>query len=443
MAANALTGEHDVARTNSTLTLAYCKAFALHTAPGVTYLNAASRTPMLRRVYDVGVEAVGRKLLPWRIDEEGGHAAAEVRLLFARLLGAERADVALTPSCSYAVTVAARSLRAAGRIMHGTELLVLQDQMSSNVYPWQAVAADAGARVRVVARPADGDWSRAVCEALSAGRTAVAALPNVHWCDGAPLDLRRIGAACADARAALVVDATQSLGALPLDARHVRADFVVASTHKYLLGPYGCCPLYAAPEWHASATPIEAHERSRAGAAGGRDVPFALPPPPHVCGAGAPYDEAYAPGACRLDSGGRPNPILLPMVAAGLRQVLEWTPEAIGGHAAALCARLAAWAAREGYALPGGSKQHLLGLRRPTRSADGWSAPAEHAWAEDLARALRERHGVHVSGRFGALRVAPHVYNCERDIDALIAALEAEAALAPGAAQVAGDHAQL
>ena len=402
-------------------------AFALADAPleggrRVVYLNAASRTPMLRRVYDVGVAAVARKLLPWTIDDADDDAAA-VRALFARLLCATGGDVALAPSCSYAVSVAARSLAAARRVASGSELLVLQDQMSSNVYPWQALARDAGARVRAVARPADGDWSRAVCEAISAGRTAVVALPHVHWTDGALLDLRTIGARCADARAALVVDATQSLGALPLDAGGVRADFVMASTHKWLLGPYGCCPLYASVEWQRLGVPIEEHERARAAAAGGRDVPFALP----RGASDVPYDELFASCARRLDAGGRPNPVLLPMVAEGLRHVLHWTPDAIGSHAAALSARLAAWAARAGFAPPAGRAQHFVGLRRPTNSAAAWSSREEHAWAERLAGALRARHAIHVAGRFGALRVSPHVYNTEADIDDLIRALRAEA----------------
>ncbi|KAJ1623024.1 hypothetical protein T492DRAFT_1058105 [Pavlovales sp. CCMP2436] len=102
------------------------KAFALDddvAGRGVVYLAAASRTPMLRKVYDVGVEAVGRKLLPWRIDEEGGAAAEAVRDRFAKLIGARSGEeVALTPSCSYAVSLAAANLRAVGRVPAGAEV---------------------------------------------------------------------------------------------------------------------------------------------------------------------------------------------------------------------------------------------------------------------------------------------------------------------------------
>jgi selenocysteine lyase/cysteine desulfurase len=395
---------------------------------------------MLRRVYDVGVAAVGRKTLPWQIDEAGGAAADDVRARFGRLVGGARGDVAIMPSCSYAVSVAAHCLRRAGRVPAGAEIVVLEDQMSSNVYPWQALARETGGSLAVVRRPPDGDWTRAVCERIG-GRTAVVALPNVHWCDGGLVDLRMVARRCAAARAALVVDATQSLGALPFDVADVRADFVMASSHKWLLGPYGVCPLYCSDEWQRRGEPIEQHERSRADAAGGRDILFKTPPS-HRGGLPrgtahrpqpAVYSEAFATGACRLDAGGRPNPILLPMLAEGLCAVLEWGPDAVHAHCARLCDRLAAWARRAGYEVPR-TVQHFVGLRRlapaarsvPTgaeRAADAHALPVEHAWAESTASELKRR-GVHVSGRFGALRVSPHVYNDDADIDALIAALQ-------------------
>eukprot|EP00302_Diacronema_sp_CCMP2436_P021606 CAMPEP_0179962474 /NCGR_PEP_ID=MMETSP0983-20121128/30244_1 /TAXON_ID=483367 /ORGANISM="non described non described, Strain CCMP 2436" /LENGTH=219 /DNA_ID=CAMNT_0021874995 /DNA_START=151 /DNA_END=807 /DNA_ORIENTATION=+ len=112
---------------------------------------------------------------------------------------------------------------------------------------------------------------------------AVVALPHVHWTDGGLVDLSKVSRACADVRAALVVDATQSLGALSFSLSDIRADFVMASTHKWLLGPYGCCPLYCSEEWQRRGQPLEFHEHARAGATSGRDIPFVLP---HQAGSG-------------------------------------------------------------------------------------------------------------------------------------------------------------
>lgn len=400
------------------------RAFVLRDeAPAVVYLNAASRTPLLRSAHEAGVRAVGAKLLPWHIDGYK-HEHEDTRQLFGRLVGAERGNVALTPSCSYGITLAARCLHRAGRVPSGSDILVLEDQMSSNVYPWQRLARDAGATLRVVRRPADGDWTRAVCAQVGP-RLSVAALPNVHWCDGSFLDLPTVGAACRAARGALVVDATQSLGALAFDQAVTRADFVMASAHKWLLGPYGVCPVYVAPEWQRAGLPLEEHEHSRLAPGAGRDLPFRVP----MRAGQLPYAEAFVAGAGRMDSGGRPNPILLPMLNAGLRQVLEWTPAAIHAHSASLSARLAAWARQTtGWEVPRPA-QHFVGVR-PRRSshASGEHDPRAWDWAERVERACRAR-GVHVAARFGWVRVAPHVYNDESDIDALIAVLAAEAEL--------------
>src|SRR5947209_5126169 len=82
---------------------------------------------------------------------------------------------------------------------------------------------------------------------------ATAALPNVQWTSGGRLDLVRIGASCRKLGVALVLDLTQSLGALPFrvsDLQNgVQPDFAVAASYKWLLGPYSVGVLYVAPKW--------------------------------------------------------------------------------------------------------------------------------------------------------------------------------------------------
>ena len=85
---------------------------------------------------------------------------------------------------------------------------------------------------------------------------AIAALPNVHWTSGGRLDLVRIGQACRNLGAALVLDLTQSLGALPFDVNDVQPDFAVAASYKWLLGPYSTGLMYVAPRWH-NGSPLE------------------------------------------------------------------------------------------------------------------------------------------------------------------------------------------
>ena len=68
--------------------------------------------------------------------------------------------------------------------------------------------------------------------------TAVVAVPNCHWSDGAFVDLVRVGERARAMGAAFVVDASQSLGAHPLDVAEVKPDFLASVTYKWLLGPF-------------------------------------------------------------------------------------------------------------------------------------------------------------------------------------------------------------
>ena len=112
----------------------------------VIYLNAASRSPLASVVERVGVDALREKSQPWRLADSDA-TAERTRVLFARVVGAREGgedSVAITPSTSYAISQAAVNLEplvraaAAEAPAGGCDVLVLQDQMSSNVYAWQA-----------------------------------------------------------------------------------------------------------------------------------------------------------------------------------------------------------------------------------------------------------------------------------------------------------------
>ena len=107
----------------------------------------------------------------------------------------------------------------------------------------------------------------------------------------------------------LVVDGTQSVGALPFDVTAIRPDFLVVATYKWLLGPYAAGYLYVAPKHH-DGMPIEHNWADRA-----RSEDFT---------GLVDYRDAFQPGARRYDVGERGNFHLLPMANAALRQLHEW-----------------------------------------------------------------------------------------------------------------------
>ena len=112
----------------------------------------------------------------------------------------------------------------------------------------------------------------------------------------------------------LVVDGTQSVGALPFDVAAIRPDFLVVATYKWLLGPYSAGYLYVAPERH-DGMPIEHNWADRTRSENFTGL--------------VDYRDAFAPGARRYDVGERGNFHLLPMANAALRQVHEWGVENI------------------------------------------------------------------------------------------------------------------
>jgi selenocysteine lyase/cysteine desulfurase len=360
------------------------------------YLNGASRSTLPAPTLAAGLAALRRKAAtPWDIGDTEADAD-EVRRLFAQLIGpgASASDVSLAPSCAYAMSLAAQNLAHTIRGLR-REVLVLQDQNPSNVMPWQQLCATRGGLLRVIARPADDDWTVPVLAALRGGRVAIAALPPCHWCDGSFVDLVTIAVACRACGTPLVVDATQSIGgAAPIDYVSLNATFVAASVHKWLLGPYGCCLCYSPARFWQQAVPLDYHDRNRAGA----ETVECLPMDPE-----RGYPMQFQPGARRLDTAGRPSFIVMPMLVASLGLLTgKLSPSRTVPLLALLSSAIAAEARALGFGVPARHSPNIVGLRPAPGMPD-----ADH-FVQSLAR---RSPPVLVSARLGLIRVSPHVWN--------------------------------
>jgi selenocysteine lyase/cysteine desulfurase len=226
----------------------------------VAYFNCASLAPLLHAAREAGAEAVARRARPWEIGAQDWFGEAEERrALFARLAGVDADGVALVPATSYGLAAAAANLAA----RPGQRVLVLADGYPSNYYTWQRFTRRTGATLVVVERRDGRTWAEAVLEALDE-RTAVVAVLAVHWTDGGTVDLAAVGARARELGAALVVDASQALGAVPLDLAAARPDYLVAVGYKWLLGPFALGYLYVA-ERHRDGVPLEENWISRLG----------------------------------------------------------------------------------------------------------------------------------------------------------------------------------
>ena len=355
--------------------------------PSVTYLDCAYIAPQLRSVTEVGQRAVTRKAHPWEIRQEDFFAGADqLRERFATLVNGDADGVAIMPSVSYGISTAAAQVDPD----RDGEIIVLADQFPSNVYPWRELAEQSSLRVRPVARPADDDWTSALLEVIGRS-TAVVAVPPCHWIDGTVVDLEQVGAAAREVGAMFVVDATQSVGAVPFDVSTVEPDVLVTAAYKWLLGPYSIALAWFHPR-QRHGRPIEHSWMTRADSQDFSRLTV--------------LTDEYRPGARRYDVGETSDFVLVPMATAAVDQLLTWQIERV----TASCRRLTDAVAEAGQELgmtvpaPAFRSPHLIGLRLP----DGLDS-------QTVAASLRASD-IHVSVRGRSIRVSPHVYNDFDDV---------------------------
>jgi selenocysteine lyase/cysteine desulfurase len=362
----------------------------------VTYLNCASMSPQLRAVTAAGIDAVRSKASPWKLRSDDWFVHAEpLRALFARVIGADAESVALIPSVSYGLAVAAANVP----IRAGQSIVALDREFPSGTYTWRELARRTGARVVTVTRESGASWTDALIAALDE-RVALVAAPACHWTDGSLVDLERLAPAVRAVGAALVIDASQAAGAHPIDVAAIQPDFLCAVGYKWLLGPYSLGYLYAAPKYHEHGVPIEQTWMSRAGAEDFTSL--------------VDYVEELRPGARRFDMGEFSQFTLLPMSVAALTQVLEWGVPRIAAGIGALTSRIAVEAESLGCTVPPDTERvgHIVGVKLP----------------RGLPRGLTERLAearVYVSVRGDSIRVAPHLYNVPADADRFVEVLRA------------------
>jgi selenocysteine lyase/cysteine desulfurase len=370
-----------------------CQRHLFDLPADITYLNCAYLGPLSRSVLAAGLEGLGRKARPWEVQPDDFFSTLEeARLLFARLVAGDPDGIALVPSVSYGIAVAAANLP----LPPGAEILVLEEQFPSNVYAWRDLVVRRRARLRTVPRPENHDWTDAILRALGA-KTAIVALPHCHWIDGGLLDLNQIGSRARDIGAALVVDGCQSVGALPIDVGQIQPDFLVTACYKWLLGPYSQAFLWVAPRWRQG-RPLEHNWITRANR---RDFAGLV----H-------YTDQLAAGARRFDSGEVSNFALLPASVAAVRQTLGWGVGTIQVTLRQLTDRIADAATELDLEVGPATHRsgHLLGLRL--------SGQEPRALAAALAQAR-----VFVSVRGDSIRISPHVYNDDSDIDRFLEVL--------------------
>ena len=361
----------------------------------IAFFNVAYYSPQLNESTNRMLAAARAKSHPWeRTTDHFFDDADTIRTLASTIFGGDSDGWVVVPSATYGVTTAARAVEPL--MGPGDRILIAAEEFPANVFPWTRAAQETGASVVTVAHPEDGDWTRAIVGAIDK-TVKIVATANCHWTNGAYIDLPTIGKACRDAGSILVVDATQSLGAMPLPMDEVRPDFLVAAGYKWLLSPYGFGLLYVAEQWR-DARPLEESWQARSNAKQFASL--------------ANYSDTYMPGARRFEVSEKCT-ALLPGTIAALEQIGAWGVENIADTLAAINGRIGAHLERLGFELPSVAQRcpHMLGAVMP---------PGQTG---DLVTALKQEN-IYISQRGNALRFAPHLYINSNDERRLIEALD-------------------
>jgi selenocysteine lyase/cysteine desulfurase len=334
--------------------------------PKPGWLNTASYGLPPRPAWD----ALQRALADWQVGatswEPWGEATERARESIARLVGVPVEDVFTGSTVSAAMSLVAAA------IPDGSRVLVPDIEFTSNLFPW-AVHADRG--VQVVTAPVDKFAS-----AIDAG-VDVVAYSTVQSATGEVADTAAIAAAARAVDALVVVDATQAVGWLPVDASGT--DALVTSTYKWLMSPRGAVFGYLSPRLQELCRPLQA------GWYAGEDV--------HTSYYGLPL--RLAQDARRFDQ----SPAWFSHV--GSAPALELV-EAIGVEAI------------HAYDV-GLANTFRLGLGVPP--GDSAIVSADVPGAEERFAAA----GIRAAVRGGRMRVSFHIYSTQADVDLALNALRA------------------
>lgn len=361
----------------------------------ICYLNAASWSPLPIATQEAGRVGVARKGRPWAIDPALPERQFErARRAAARLINAEPGDVALISSVSYGVAAAAKL----ATVPAGARVLVLENDHSSAVLEWTTRAQAGRFSVDAVPRPNDGDWTAAVLaaiEAPGAPPVALASISSVHWADGGIIDVDRVAAALRKQGAMLLVDATHAAGVMKIDVRGFDPDFLVFPTYKWLLGPYGRAFLYIAKR-RQDGVPLEQTSYGRRAINSERETYYG--------------DTEFVAGGRRFDMGERDHFISLEMASIGMELMAQWGCDAVQARLRMLTRRLADELRDDGVRIPDASVRapHILSLQFPAGMPEGL--------VPELAA-----EQIYVAPRIGRMRISPHLYNDEEDIDRFLA----------------------
>ena len=363
---------------------------------GRTWLNCAHQGPLPRSAVRAAERAISDKVAPHRItDESFAEVPARLKASLAALIHVPADEIIVANSASYGLHLLANGIP----LRPGDEVLLMKGDFPSDILPWLALR-QRGVAVRLLAPRGHVLEPDEVAAALTP-RTRVLCTTVVHSFSGWSIDVEAIGSLCRDNGTAFVVNGSQAIGARPFDAGRLPIDALVSVGFKWLSGPYGTGFCWIRPSL------LERLEYNQA-------YWLAMRADDDLSREHEPAAE-QAQGAAKYDVFGTANFLNFEPWTASIDLLLSYGIDNIEAHDQRLVTRLIEGLQDSEFQV----ESPHAGSRRSTlvfvTHRDASRNRAAHA-------ALR-RAGVDVAMRMGMLRLSPHVYNDDTDIDRALDAL--------------------
>lgn len=374
-----------------------CQSDKFSIPDDITYLNCAYMGPTPKAAEAAGIRSLSEKSTPWKISvTDFFEPVKQVKSLFAQIINLDDPErVAIIPSVSHGVASVVKNIHP----KPGQNIVMLEEQFPSNFYSWKRLADESGAEIRIVGAPGTlnrrGEkWNDELLQNID-NQTIAVTLPHVHWADGTLFDLAAIRQRSREVGALMILDGTQSVGALPFDVAELQPDAVICGAYKWLMGPYTSGLAYFGEAFDGG-VPIEENWINRLGSENFQQL--------------VNYQPLYKPGANRYGMGQSSQFIASAMLNVTMKMILDWGIENIQNYCGNIAqpsidklSDLGTWVEDADW-----RGKHLFGLRLP-----------EGVELEKL-KSMANAENIFVSFRGNAVRVAPQVYNEEKDLEKLV-----------------------
>jgi cysteine desulfurase / selenocysteine lyase len=364
-----------------------------------TYLNLAGQSPMPKVSHRAVHAALELKKFPQRIpDSAFFDVPNRIRVLLAKLIGGKPEEYALTTGASTGMAAVAYGLT----WQPGDEIITAKGEFPLQYTTWKPMEVREGLKLKIVA-PRDRFLTADDVIAALTPKTRLVSISHVRFDNSAMLDAARLAGACHAQGALLLLDVSQSCGAVPMNVTDLGADFLVSAGYKWLLGPFGTGFFWANSKHIANVRPGPFYWMATGGADNFTALSFDDPKP--------------GQNAKRWDAAETANYFNHAAVEASLEFVLRAGPETVAAHNHKLIDFMYERLPKD-RCVPTSPLEH--GQRGPY----GCFAARRPETTAELYDRLRKENVI-TSLREGNIRVSPHLYNTERDIDRLISVITA------------------